>query len=197
MNRVEQFRIEAELGLDEAGAGLDLQFEIGDALAIGRHEGIGGGAEEEIGRDVELAAGGEGRALDHVAGDAQQRDRVEVEHGLGLRLVALADIVAGQAQHVAHAERRHAEQVALHGDAVAVAAGHLADRRQPVHGQHRGRRRARHVAIAAGAVGDVDGIGEILEAARPLDQPRGLAESGGATSTVTTKRPERQARSKR
>jgi hypothetical protein len=36
-------------------------------------------------------------------------------------------VVAGEAEHVAHAHRRRAQQVALDGDAVAVAAGDLED----------------------------------------------------------------------
>jgi hypothetical protein len=57
--------------------------------------------------------------------DLQQRHAVEVEHRLGLRMVAGLHPVAGQAQHVGHAHGRAAQDVALDRDAVLVAAGDL------------------------------------------------------------------------
>ena len=80
-------------------------------------------------------------AVAHAAGDAQQRDRIEVEHRLGLRVVALADVVAGQAEDIAHAQGGRAQDVALQRDAIAVAAGDLADRREA--GSRPGSRRRR------------------------------------------------------
>ena len=56
---------------------------------------------------------------------SQQRQRVEVEHRLGFRMVARLHAVAGQAQDVGDAERRGAEHVALDRDPVVVAAGDL------------------------------------------------------------------------
>ena len=64
--------VEAELGLDELRAGIDLSFQIADAVAERRHEGIGGGAEKQIWRNVELAARGKSAAIAHVLGNAQQ-----------------------------------------------------------------------------------------------------------------------------
>ena len=55
----------------------------------------------------------------------EQRGGVEVEDRLGLGMVAALHAVAGQAEHVAHAQRGRAQHVALDGDAVVVAAGDL------------------------------------------------------------------------
>ena len=57
----------------------------------------------------------------------QQRHRVEVEHGLCLRMVAQLRVVAGEAQNVVDAEHSGAQKVGLERDAVAVAAGQLED----------------------------------------------------------------------
>jgi hypothetical protein len=90
----------------------------------------------------------------------KQLDGVKVEDALGLRLVAVGHVVAGQAQYVADAHRRRAQQVALDGDAVAVAAGDLEDglvagaRQQGADGD------AGHVAVGPTGVGGVDGIAD-------------------------------------
>ena len=52
-------------------------------------------------------------------------DGVDVEDVLGLGVVAELLVVARKAQHVADAQGVGAEDVALHGEAVAVAADHL------------------------------------------------------------------------
>ena len=82
-------------------------------------------APREGGGTVSLRPLGENALVAHDAGGLQQMDGIEVENTFGLRLIAHAGVVAGQAEHVAHAESRRAEQVALDGDAVAVAAGDL------------------------------------------------------------------------
>ncbi len=94
--------------------------------------------------------------------------RVEVEHGLGLRVVAGLHAVARQAQHVADAHRRAAEDVALDRDAVLVAAGDLHDRRVADARQQRADGEARHVAVGAAAVGRVDRVDVAVEHARAL-----------------------------
>ena len=127
---------------------------------MGRRKWIGCRAQEQVGRNLQPAPGGEGAAVAHVARNPQERNRVEVEHRLGLRVIALTHVVACETQDVAHAERRGAENVALHGDAVAIAAGDLANRRMPVCGQNSRRGGARHMAIAAGAVCDVHCVDE-------------------------------------
>ena len=63
----------------------------------------------------------------HVAHHAQRRDAVHIEYGFGLRVVTGLHAIATQAQDIAHAHRRSTEDVALHGDAISVAAGLLQD----------------------------------------------------------------------
>ena len=46
---LKQRQVEAELGLNETRAGVDLAFEICDAVPVRRHEGIGGRTQEQIG----------------------------------------------------------------------------------------------------------------------------------------------------
>ena len=130
-------------------------------------------------------------------GNAQQRYRIEIEHRLGVRMVALADVVAGEAKNIAHAQSGRAQNVALQRDAVAVAAGELRHRRQSVGDQDGGGGSARHMAIRAGAVGDVDGVDQDRGSGRRVRSARrDRLESGGETSTVTTKRPDLHACSK-
>ena len=94
---------------------------------------------------------------------SEQRDAIQVEHGLRLRVIARLHAVAGQAQHVAHAHRGAAENVALDRDAILVAAGDLHDRRVADPGQQRADGEARHVAVRAAAVGRVDRIDVAVE----------------------------------
>ena len=58
----------------------------------------------------------------------QQLPRIEIEHRLGVGLIAGRRIVAAQDQQIAHAGRGGGEQLALQRDAVAVTAGELQDR---------------------------------------------------------------------
>ena len=84
--------------------------------------------------------------------------RVEVEYRQCLRMIARLHAVAGEAQQVAHSHGRAAENIALDGDAVPVAAGDLHHRRIADAGQQRTHREARHVAVGAAAVGGVDRV---------------------------------------
>jgi hypothetical protein len=131
------------------------------------------------------------------AADFEQRHRIQVEHRLGLRMIARLYAIAGQAQHVAHPHRRAAQDVALDRDPVAVAAGDLHHRRVADARQQCAHRQARHVAIRARAVGGVDGVDVAVEHARACVDIRGSAESGGASSVVTANTPARSTRSKR
>ena len=119
--------------------------------------------------------------------------------GLACGLVARLHAVAGQAEDVAHAHRGAAEHVALDGDAVAVAAGDLHDRRIARRGSAARRcRPTRHVAVGAGGVGGVDGIDPAVERPwRGRRRPPGRRESGGLSSVVTANSPARSTRSSR
>src|SRR5690606_11089781 len=87
----ERLDVEAELRLDEARAGVDL---LGQArhLDLRRHgEGIGRGAEEERRRPIDSRAGKEPALVAQGAERGEQRGAVEIEHRLGLGLIAAAD----------------------------------------------------------------------------------------------------------
>src|SRR5271155_4036279 len=97
----------------------------------------------------------------------QQRDRVQVEYWLGLRMIASLHPVASQAQQVAYSHRGAAEYVPLDGDAVPISAGDLHDRRVADPGEQRADCNARHVAIGAATVGGVDRIDHAVEHTGP------------------------------
>ena len=101
---------------------------------------------------------------------SSKRARIEIEHRLGIGLIAGARIVAAQHQQIAHADRRRAQQVALQRDAVAVAAGELEDRLDPCSTSSRRRGHRAEMRPRAGAVGDVDGVGQALERQRLGEQ---------------------------
>ncbi len=102
------------------------------------------------------------------ARDIEQRHAVQIEYRLGLRMIAGLHAVAGQAQHVAHAHRGAAENIALNGDAILVAAGDLHDGCVTDACQQRAHRDTRHMAIGAAAVGGIDGIDVAVEHPRAL-----------------------------
>jgi hypothetical protein len=87
------------------------------------------------------------------ARDAEQRRGVEVEDGLGLRVVTRLHAVTGQAQHVADTHRGAAQDIALDRDAVLVATGNLHDGRIADARQQRAHGEAGHMAVRAAAVG--------------------------------------------
>ena len=161
--RLEPRHVVAVLRLDELRARGDLLREPVRPPVERRRERILGRAEEHARRERDLAAALEAVLVAQRPADVEQRDAVEIEHGLGLRMIAVGDTVAGEAQHVAHAHRRAAEDVALDRDPVAVAArdlhhGRIADaRQQRAHGE------ARHVAVGAAAVRRVDRVDVAVE----------------------------------
>src|SRR5262249_33526930 len=108
----------------------------------------------------------------------EQAGGVEVEHRLRVRLVTRARIVAAQQQQVFCAERGGGQQVPLQGDAVAVAAGELQYRLDAVLQQDRRRRDGAEMRARAGAVGDVDGVGEALERQRLVEHVARIARGG-------------------
>ena len=100
----------------------------------------------------------------------EQRFGVDIEHRLGIGLIAGFRVVAGEHQDVADAERRGAHQFALQRDAVLVAAGDLQDRLDA--GAEKdvcGRERA-HMGAGAGAIGEIDRIGEPAQRRRLAQQ---------------------------
>ena len=89
--------------------------------------------------------------------------RVEVEHALGLLVVAHHRMVAGEAEHVGDAQEGRRQQVGLQAQAVAVAAGGLEDGvAAPAHDLARDRQRAQAHDRAL-VVGDVEAVDLVLE----------------------------------
>ncbi len=62
-----------------------------------------------------------------------QGQGIEVEHRFGVRLVAGARVVASEQQQILDAQGRRRQQIALQGEAVAVAARELQDRLDAAH----------------------------------------------------------------
>ncbi len=92
-----------------------------------------------------------------------ERARIEIEHRLGVRLVASLGIVAAQQQQIADAEGGCTHQVALERNAVTVAAGELEDRLDAGLDEQRGRCGRRHVGAGTRTVGHVDGVGDAAQ----------------------------------
>ena len=111
-------------------------------------------------------------------------------------MVALADVVAGEAKNIAHAQSGRAQNVALQRDAVTVATGKLRDRSDPL--------ATRMAAAAALDMWQLAPAPSVMLMASTRSRKRearaistaGSEESGGETSTVTTKRPDLHACSK-
>jgi hypothetical protein len=139
-----------------------------------------GRAEKQARRRRQPAARQKAALVAHHADDGEKRDRVEVEDGLGLGVVAALHAVAGEAENVADAERRGAEHRALDGDAVRVAAGDLQDGRIADPRQDRGDGDARHVAMGARAVGRIDAVDPAFERFRRRAHLLGVGRIGRA-----------------
>ena len=77
------------------------------------------------------------------------------------------DLVAMQAKDVMDAEGCGTDEIALQGETVAIAHGHLQHGLDSVMGQDGGRRQRRHMGLGAGPIGHVDRIGQTLQAAGP------------------------------
>ena len=118
----------------------------------------------------DLAAGREFTLVAQALRGFDQRPRVDIEHRLGVGLVAGLRVVAGEHQEVVDAERRRAHEVALQRDAVAVAAGELQDRLDARPEEERRRGKRAHVRPRAGAVGQIDRVGEPAQRQRLGEQ---------------------------
>ena len=106
----------------------DLGGECVRLPAGGRIDRHVGGADEERGLAADLAPGGQRTVVAQAPRGFDQRSGIDVEHRLGVGLIAGLGIVAGEQQKVTDAERGGAHQVALEREAVSVAAGELQDR---------------------------------------------------------------------
>ena len=162
----QQRHVVAELCLDELRAGGDFFCQALRAPLDGVRERILRRPEQHPRSAADLAAGKEMMLVAQRARGLQQCHGIEIEHRQRLRVITGLDAIAREAQQVAHAHRGAAEDVALDGDAVAVAAGNLHDRCIADPGEQRAHRQARHVAVGAAAVGRVDGVHVAVKDAR-------------------------------
>src|SRR3972149_3290154 len=103
--------IKTVLALKEFRPGLDLLGQPRRAPVVRRHEGIGSSPEEQPGRLGQLSTAQEHAFIAHDADGAQQLDGVKIENPLRLRVIADADIITGQAQHVAYPHGRASQYV--------------------------------------------------------------------------------------
>ena len=156
--RLENRHVVAVLGLNELGARLDLFRQTQVAKVLRRHKRVRSRAEEEVGRRRQLAAAQEDAAVTHNSGRAQKVQGVKIEDATRLRLIARAHVVARQAEDVAHAQRGRAQQIALNGDPVAVAATHLQDRLITCPRHQRATCHTAHMAVRARPVRRIDGV---------------------------------------
>jgi hypothetical protein len=150
--------VEDELRLRELRAGGYLLAEPGRAEAGRRGERVLDRPDQPARRRVQRAPGQQPPLVAHGAGGPHELDAVQVEHGLGVRVIAEPRVVAGHQDHVGDAEGGGGQQVGLERDAVAVAAGDLHDR---FDARGQGEQAARPVGqpcVRALAIGDVDRV---------------------------------------
>ena len=176
--------VEDGLGLDEVRARSDLLAQAEKSEPGGIDKGIGDGPDVrgDLARDA-LAIHEEAlvpQRLDHL----HEMDGVDVVDAHGGGLIAHARVVARQAKDVAYAEGRRSEQVALQGQAVAVADHHLQHRLDSRLLEQNASGKARHPHHGDLVVGDVHGVAGVLEEFAFLDHdlrraPPGRSGFGG------------------
>ena len=132
----------------------------------GRAKGFSAAPSNTLRRVGQLPSAQEAVLVAHRPRGLEQRQRVEVEHRQRLRMIAGLHTVPRQAENVTNAHRGPAENVALDGNAVLVAAGDLHHRGVADPRQEGADGEARHVAVGAAAVGGVDGIDITVEDTR-------------------------------
>ena len=143
-----------------------LAFRLFGCQSFGGSIGMSAAPMKKSALPVTLRPEGSSPRVAHADGGLNQRAGIEIEHRLGVGLIARARIVAAQHQQVADAERRGADQVALQREPVAVAAGELQHRLDAILLQDRRGGERTHMRARARAVGDVDGVGDVLQRQR-------------------------------
>jgi hypothetical protein len=150
--------VEDELRLHELRAGGDLLAEPGRAEPGRRRERVLDRSDEPVRRRVQLAPGQQPPLVAHGAGGPHELDAVEVEHRLGVGVVAEPRVIAGHQEQIADAQRGGGQQIGLQRDAVAVAAGDLHDRFDARGQREEAPRPVGQPHVRALAVGDVDRV---------------------------------------
>ena len=132
-----------------------------ERVGLGRDDG----ADEEVGRAIQLVARPVGAGI-HLLAALDQMDRVEIEHALGLLVIAHHRVVAGEAEDVGDAQERGRQQVGLQAQAVAVAAGGLEDGVAAAAHDLAGHRQGAQAHDRALVVGDVQAVDTCPSAGR-------------------------------
>ena len=121
-------------------------------------ERIGRSTQKELRWRRQLASTEKHALIAHDACGLQQLNRIKIEDTLCFRLVTSRDIVASDAEHIAHAHRRRAEQIALNSNAVPITACHLKDGFIACTNQQGANRHARHVAMRPRRIHGVNAV---------------------------------------
>jgi len=122
---LESFHVEDGLGLNEVRSGLDLLGQAGHAVLEGVGEGVGRCPQVHLGALLDGISSPHLALVPHMAEDHELLNGIDVVDVPGLLLVPEGLVIAREAQHVLYAQGCRPQQVGLHGDAVAVPAGHL------------------------------------------------------------------------
>ena len=185
-------RIHAELCLGKLRAGFDLPAQRRGFPDVRRIERRVRDSDEEVGASAHCAPM---RQAMHVANGRcglHDADGIEIENRLRLRLVARFRIVTGEREHIDDAERCSADQLALQGNAIAVAAGELKDRLQTLFPQQVRGDGGIEMGPRAGAVGDIHRIGQLLDEEEPPRERRHVGAGDPRRRFVLQGHPQRQ-----
>ena len=133
--------VHAELRLRELRPCLELPGQAGGHPVRRRVHGGVRDTDEKIGGPAHLAPVRQLPTIADAGSRRGQRRRIEIEYRLGVRLISCAGIVPLEQQKIGNAERGRAEELALQGDPISVAAGDLQDGlhtlvQQPKRGHH-------------------------------------------------------------
>ncbi len=129
--------VEAELRLNEVRPGFYLLLKTNRTEVKWGSKWILRSAKKEQRRSIQRTAVEKAAIIAHNTGRLQKGDGIQIEYCFGLGLVAILDPIAGEAKHIADAERCATKQVALQGNAVAITTGELKHRLNALTDQQR------------------------------------------------------------
>ena len=152
-------------------------------------EGIFRGADEEIRLAFYFISAEEFAFIAQRLDRVDQLNGIDVVYVLCFRIIAKALMVAGQAEDVVDPQCRRAQDVALNGDPVAVAAYHLPDGIKSHFLENQAGGEGAHPHDGGLIVGDVYGIHHAFEQLPFFRMTSGSDPLGGPHSDVTTKFP--------
>ncbi len=166
----EPLHVVDNLGLDEIASVARLLGQAGGPGGLVRSgEGVGGATQEEAGfMALDRLAALELFSVPHLAHHPQQLDGVHIEDPLGAGMVAELLVIAGKAEQIFQPQGRGPQDIALHPDPIAVAAGHLDNRLHPFRLGKESGSDTGHPHNGGLAVGDIDRINLALKQTRLL-----------------------------